>query len=215
VRGHVLQAATAEQDGAIVGSDGNRYAFSTADWKGTAPVQAGEQVDFVAGDTVALEIFPLPAGVAGAQTFAAAATAAAAGAAGGATSGASAAGGGSYPASGPPRRPPASSEGSSVALGIIGILCLLLGFIVPVLPTIVALIVGLVGADSAKRHNNDNGMILSRIAWIGAVILLGLMVVAVVLLATFAWPLLDLIWQIFVHIYNEEQAKQALALIAR
>jgi hypothetical protein len=69
-----------------------------------------------------------------------------------------------------PRPPHATSN--AVLLGWIGIGCLLLGFVIPVLPTIAAFILGLIGADSAKRTGDSAGLLLSRIAWMGAVVIL-------------------------------------------
>jgi hypothetical protein len=54
----------------------------------------------------------------------------------------------------------------------IGMGLLVLGIIVPILPSIAALIFGLLGASSAKRHKNRNALIFSRIAWIGALVLI-------------------------------------------
>ncbi|HHY48478.1 MAG TPA: hypothetical protein GYA10_01840, partial [Alphaproteobacteria bacterium] len=115
MRGQVLQAGP-NGDGLILGADGNRYSFSREDWKGIPAPVAGDEVDFIAGDGRAGDIYPLPA-----------------------------------PKAVPAAVAAAQTEGSSVMLGTIGILCLVLGFVIPVLPTIVAFIVGLVGADSAKR----------------------------------------------------------------
>ncbi len=54
----------------------------------------------------------------------------------------------------------------------IGMGLLVLSFIIPVLPSIAALIFGLLGASSAKRHKNRNALIFSRIAWIGSLVTL-------------------------------------------
>lgn len=72
------------------------------------------------------------------------------------------------------------SEGNSVLLGGLGLGSLALGFVIPVIPTIAAFVLGLIGADDAKRHKNATGLLLSRIAWIGA---LALMLVGILLLA--------------------------------
>jgi hypothetical protein len=69
---------------------------------------------------------------------------------------------------------------NSVLLGWIGIGCLLLGFVIPILPTIAAFILGMVGADSAKRGGDRAGLLLSRIAWVGALVVL---VIGLVLLS--------------------------------
>ncbi|MBL8551054.1 MAG: hypothetical protein JNJ73_13795 [Hyphomonadaceae bacterium] len=67
---------------------------------------------------------------------------------------------------------PRSNTGS--VLGGIAIGCLALGFLIPLVPTIAALILGLIGARRAQEDNDETGLVLSRIGWIGAVVLLGL-----------------------------------------
>lgn len=66
-----------------------------------------------------------------------------------------------------------ASPGSdnSVVLGWLGIGCLALSFVIPILPTIGAFVLGLIGAGAAKRSGNGQGLMLSRIAWIGAALL--------------------------------------------
>jgi hypothetical protein len=59
---------------------------------------------------------------------------------------------------------------NSVVLGWLGIGCLVLSFVIPILPTIGAFVLGLIGANAAKRAGNGQGLVLSRIAWIGAVL---------------------------------------------
>ena len=81
-------------------------------------------------------------------------------------------------------------EGNSVLLGALGIVCLVLSFVIPVLPVIPAFILGLVGASSAKRYGNATGLTLSRIAWIGAVVLAVLGVLLIIWGVAFAWPFL-------------------------
>lgn len=79
---------------------------------------------------------------------------------------------------------------NSVTLGWLGIVCLALSFVIPVLPTIGALILGLVGAADAKRSGDGTGLALSRVAWIGAV-LMALVVVAFIALGlSLAWMVL-------------------------
>jgi hypothetical protein len=167
MRGQILETDAAG-GGTILGSDGNRYSFARSDWKGPTAPAAGNGCDFIAGSGTAQEIFPLP-GRASASSYASAQATAA-------------------PAV---RR----DEGSSQLLGILGILCLVLAFIVPVLPAIGGLILGLIGADSAKRHRNDAGLTLSRIAWIGSLIVLALAVIVILALIVFAWPLFDVFLQ--------------------
>lgn len=95
-------------------------------------------------------------------------------------------------------------------LGAIGILCLVLGFVVPVLPTLAALILGLVGADSAKRHGTGTGLVLSRIAWIGAAVLLAIGLGPLIAALLFAWPMLDSFWQYVMSVANEQAGRTAL-----
>lgn len=72
----------------------------------------------------------------------------------------------------------------SFVLGAIAVGCLALGFIIPLLPTIAAFVLGAVGASQAQQEKDDTALLLSRIAWIGALVLLA--VGALVLLALFA-----------------------------
>jgi hypothetical protein len=65
----------------------------------------------------------------------------------------------------------APDSDNSVVLGWLGVGCLALSFFIPILPTVGAFIFGLIGANAAKRAGNGNGLVLSRIAWIGAVLL--------------------------------------------
>lgn len=165
MRGQILTTDAA--GGVIAGADGNRYTFARTDWRGGGEPPAGTGVDFIAREGVAAEIFPLPGGGAGLGAAAAPAR-----------------------ASTVARR----DEGSSVLLGVIGIICLAISFVIPLLPLIVAFIVGLIGADSAKRHNNSSGLVVSRISWIGSLVLFVAGVLLVFALLFFAWPLVSLIW---------------------
>jgi hypothetical protein len=131
MQGQILQVG--DDRGLILGDDGKRYEFSPTEWRGSAPPVVGAAVDYLAEESRARQVFPVP-----------------------------------QPAF--QRPPPATSN--AVLLGWIGIGCLLLGFVIPVLPTIAAFILGLVGADSAKRTGDSAGLLLSRIAWIGAVVIL-------------------------------------------
>lgn len=188
MRGQILEVKPSG-GGTVLGSDGNRYGFSRPDWRGPGEPPVGGNVDFIAGSGTAGEIFPLP-GQPSAASFAAPSSMGAAPAA--------------------PVQP--RSEGSSVVLGIIGIVCLVLSFVVPVLPTIAAFVLGLVGADSAKRHNNANGLVLSRISWIGAVVMTAVGVLVIAALAIFAWPLLEIIFAYVFWAANNPQNTTALLL---
>lgn len=63
-------------------------------------------------------------------------------------------------------------------MGWIAVGCLLLGFIIPLLPTIAAYVLGVIGAGQARAENDDTSLVLSRIAWIGALVLFVIGVVA-------------------------------------
>jgi hypothetical protein len=65
-----------------------------------------------------------------------------------------------------------SRYSGSFVLGAIGIGCLALGFIIPLLPTLAAFVLGVVGAAQAQQEKDDSALLLSRIAWIGALVLL-------------------------------------------
>lgn len=186
MQGQILQVEPGRRSGVILGDDGNRYGFSESDWKAADPPANGLKVDFIAADERATEIFPLPGQAAGrvAEPQRAQAIAAV--------------------------NPARASEGSSVMLGIIGIACLVLGFVIPLLPTIAAFVIGLVGADSAKRHGNDTGLVLSRIAWIGALALLVIGVLLLVFAAAFAWPLMEMMFNYMLRIAEEPRGQQAL-----
>lgn len=189
MQGQILEASAAKS-GTILGDDGNRYTFLAADWRvGDAPVP-GSRVDFVPGDGgAAQEIFPLPGAAAGA---AAAAPVMAA----------------NVP---PPSYPPRPPQNNSQLLGWIGVACLILGFILPILlPTIAAMILGLVGADSAKRHNDSTGLVVSRIAWIGAVVTMALGALLLVWAFAFAWPFIATFFQWAIETERNGQGTNAL-----
>ncbi|MET0181825.1 MAG: hypothetical protein ABW199_02950 [Caulobacterales bacterium] len=85
----------------------------------------------------------------------------------------------------PAHHQPAISGSQSVVFGSIGCVCLAVGILFPVLPTIAAFILGIVGADRAKADNDKLGLLLSRISWIGALVLLGLGVAVLALIVAF------------------------------
>lgn len=74
---------------------------------------------------------------------------------------------------------------SSFVLGAIGVGCLALGLLVPVLPTLAAFIFGVIGAGRALEEQDATGLTLSRIAWIGALVLMGLGILALIILLIF------------------------------
>jgi hypothetical protein len=57
-------------------------------------------------------------------------------------------------------------------LGAVALGCLALGFIIPLLPTIAAFVLGVVGANHAQTEADETALLMSRIAWIGALVLL-------------------------------------------
>jgi hypothetical protein len=77
----------------------------------------------------------------------------------------------------------AGGASSSRVLGWIAIACLVVGFIIPFLPTIAAFVLGVIGAAQAKQEGDDTALLLSRIAWIAALVLLalGVLIVLVVI----------------------------------
>jgi hypothetical protein len=168
--------------GVILGTDGNRYTFGRSDWRVSEEPQRGAEVDFIAGTGIATEIFPIPPRASATTTFTATTAS------------------------------PQAAQGSSQILGIIGILFLVLAFIVPVLPAFISLVFGLIGAGSAKRYGNETGLVLSRIAWIGSVVVLVLAVVMVALLGVFAWPFLEIMINYIQNVMMEETARQTAML---
>jgi len=77
------------------------------------------------------------------------------------------------------------AQSGSFVLGIVALVCLALGFIIPLLPTIAAFVLGVVGAAQAKVEGDENALIMSRIAWIASLVLLLIGVITV--LAVFAF----------------------------
>jgi hypothetical protein len=73
---------------------------------------------------------------------------------------------------------------SSMVLGGIGVGCLALGFIIPLIPTIIAFVLGVLGASQARGEGDETALLLSRIAWIGALVLF--VIGLITLLAVFA-----------------------------
>lgn len=63
---------------------------------------------------------------------------------------------------------------SSIALG-----CLVLGFIIPFIPTVAAFVLGIIGAGQAQAERDDSALVLARISWIGALVLLAFSIIAV------------------------------------
>lgn len=76
-------------------------------------------------------------------------------------------------------------ESNARVLGIIGVVCLVVSFVIPLLPTIAAFVLGVIGAKQAKEDNDDTSLVLARISWIGAVVMLGLGLLTVLAIIAF------------------------------
>ena len=194
MQGSILEASAAKS-GTILGDDGNRYTFGAADWRVSEPPAAGLRVDFIAGDGgTAGDIFPLP-GSAGAAP-------------GGATGPAAAA----VP---PPNYPPPPPQNNSQLLGWIGIGCLILGFVVPIIvPTVAALVLGLIGADSAKRHRDSTGLVLSRIAWIGSLATFAIGIFLLIFAFAFIWPFVGAFFEAAMEAERSGRGTSAVFIMA-
>ena len=72
----------------------------------------------------------------------------------------------------------------AMLLGLIGVICLVVGFIVPFIPTVAAFVLGVVGAGRARAEQDESALVLSRIAWIGATVLLVIGVLAMLAVFT-------------------------------
>lgn len=86
-------------------------------------------------------------------------------------------------------------QSSSMLLGAIGVGCLLLGFIIPLIPTLAAFVLGVIGAGQAQAERDDTALLLSRIAWIGALVLLAVGFLAILAVIAFVGTLgLSSLW---------------------
>lgn len=72
-----------------------------------------------------------------------------------------------------------AGQSSATIMGAIGCGCLALGFLIPLIPTIAAFVLGVIGAGQARASGDETGLLLSRISWIGALVLLIIGVLAV------------------------------------
>lgn len=72
----------------------------------------------------------------------------------------------------------------SMVLGVLAVGCLVLGFAIPIVPTIAAFVLGVIGAGEAKSDNDDTALLLSRIAWIGALVVLAIALLAMLAIFT-------------------------------
>ena len=76
-------------------------------------------------------------------------------------------------------------QSGSRVLGIIGVICLVVSFLIPVVPTIAAFVLGVIAAGQAQQERDDTALLLARISWIGAVVMLGLGVLIVLSIIAF------------------------------
>jgi len=90
----------------------------------------------------------------------------------------------------------ASPQSTALVLGWVGVGCLVLGFLIPLIPTIIAFVLGVIGAGQARAEGNDTALLLSRISWIGALVLLIIGFLAIAAVIAFVGTLgLTAIWQ--------------------
>ena len=77
----------------------------------------------------------------------------------------------------------AHAHSGSFVLGIVALGCLALGFVIPLIPTIAAFVLGVVGAGQAQVEHDETALLMARIAWIGALalLLIGLLAIAAVI----------------------------------
>ncbi len=73
---------------------------------------------------------------------------------------------------------PASPQSGSFVLACVAIGCLVLGLVIPLLPTLAAFVLGVIASSQARSENDGNALMLARIAWIGAVVMLALGILA-------------------------------------
>ena len=66
------------------------------------------------------------------------------------------------------------SYSTATALGAVGVGCLVLGFIIPFVPTIAAFVLGVIAAAQGREEGDEMALLLGRISWIGALVLLGI-----------------------------------------
>jgi hypothetical protein len=59
VKGKILGYDQDSNEGAIIGTDGNRYSFSKEEWKGQGPPTPETTVDFIADGEAATKIYPV------------------------------------------------------------------------------------------------------------------------------------------------------------
>ncbi len=62
----------------------------------------------------------------------------------------------------------------TLILAAVGVGCLALGFVLPIVPTIIAFVIGVIAAAQARAEGEETALLLARIAWIGALVMLGI-----------------------------------------
>lgn len=77
------------------------------------------------------------------------------------------------------------SYSNSFVLSAIAVGCLALGFIIPLIPTIVAFVLGVISAGNAKAENDETALTLARVAWIGALVVLAIGLLAIMAVIAF------------------------------
>ncbi len=140
----------------LLGPDDIRRSFPLSEWKSQGAPQPGQWVDFLLDGEAVSGVYAVPQS---AQT-------------------------GGFAAD--PMRAAAGGYGTSgFVLGAVGVVCLVVGLVIPVIPTLAAFIFGVIGAGRARDENDNAGLTLSRIAWIGALVLLGLGILALIVMLIF------------------------------
>jgi len=85
--------------------------------------------------------------------------------------------------------PIAAAQSGSFVLACVAVGCLVLGLIIPLLPTLAAFVLGVVAAAQARTENDANALVLARIAWIGALVMLALGILAMLAVFMFVGTL--------------------------
>ncbi|HYD88144.1 MAG TPA: hypothetical protein VEA80_11755 [Vitreimonas sp.] len=77
------------------------------------------------------------------------------------------------------------SHSSSFVLSAVALGCLALGFIIPLVPTIAAFVLGVIGANQARAQGDETALTMARVAWIGALVLLVIGALAILAVIAF------------------------------
>lgn len=78
----------------------------------------------------------------------------------------------------------AGAPSGSYVLSAVALACLAIGFFIPFIPTVAAFVLGVIGAQAAQREGDGSALLMARIAWIGAIILIGVGVLALMAIIT-------------------------------